>query len=378
MTRPLPRPPKTEAEALLWLQLIRSRRVGPSTFFRLLREHETAEAALAALPGIAAQAGVEDYAPCPAEVAEREYQTGCRAGARLLAIGTHDYPAQLADISDAPPLLWCHGDPAATRRPALAVVGARNASSLGLRMTRSLVGELGKLGFVIVSGAARGIDRAAHETAMQGGTIAVMAGGVDVPYPPEHRDLLRQIATKGLVLSEQPMGLVPQARNFPQRNRLISGLGLALIVIEAAAKSGSLITARDALDQGREVFAVPGHPFDPRAGGTNHLLRDGAILIRNAEDVVEALGPLAGVDRAAIPQPKPASRPTMAIRDKPDPRATEARILSLLSATPTDEDQLIRDLDLPAATVGPILTELEMMGQIHRKPGGLLSRTTPA
>lgn len=382
----LPTPPRSEDEALIWLQLIRSRRVGPSTFYRLLAEYGSADAALSALPDIAAKAGVKDYTPHSEIDTRREYLRGCEAGARLLAIGTPDYPRALARIDGAPPLLWCLGNPRLAARPTLAVVGARNASSLGLRMTRALAGDLAKAGYVIASGAARGIDRAAHEAALQTGTIAVLAGGVDVPYPREHAGLLRDIARQGAVLSEQPPGLVPQARNFPQRNRLISGLSRALIVIEAAAKSGSLITARDALDQGRDVLAVPGHPFDPRAGGTNQLLRDGATLIRGADDVIDALGtapipehhPGVPPDEPTPPAPSPERpRPTASRPAPSDNAAAEARILALLSTSPIEENQLIRDLDLPAAAVGPMLTELEMLGRITRSPGGLLSASAP-
>lgn len=379
-------PPRNEAEALLWLQLIRSRRVGPSTFYRLLGEHGSAEAALTALPDLAAQAGVANYTIHETAMVHREYQRGCELGARLLAIGTAAYPKRLAQIADAPPLIWCLGDVGLAARPALAIVGARNASSLGLRMTRTLSGDLSRDGFVIVSGAARGVDKAAHQAALHAGTIAVMAGGVDVPYPREHASLLAAIREQGLILSEQPIGLVPQARNFPQRNRLISGMSDALLVIEAAAKSGSLITARDALDQGREVLAVPGHPFDPRAGGTNQLLRDGAILIRGAQDVINAIKPMTPQPpdpprRSALPG-HPARGDIVANAQRPKPpqlssEDTAGRILTLLSASPTAEDQLIRDLDLPAATIGPILTELEMMGRITRNPGGLISEAAP-
>ena len=285
-----PLPPTTEDDRVSWLRLLRSSRVGPATFFRLMAEHGHAAAALDALPDVARAAGVDDYRACPAGVAQAELRAAQAIGARMICAGDPVYPPLLAQIPDAPPILWAMGDPAILSRPMLALVGARNASSLGTRMARNLARELAEAGFVIVSGLARGIDTAAHAATLGTGTLAVQAGGVDVLYPAENAALAHDIATTGLRLSEQPMGLVPQARHFPRRNRIISGLAQAVVVIEAAAKSGSLITARCALDQGREVMAVPGHPFDARSSGCNMLIRDGARLIRNAADVIEGLG----------------------------------------------------------------------------------------
>ncbi len=261
------------------------------------------------------------------------------------------------------------------------MVGARNASSLGLRMARRLAEGLGQAGFVVVSGLARGIDAAAHEAALATGTIAVQAGGVDVIYPEENAKLAEDIRATGLRLSEQPMGTAPQTRHFPMRNRLVSGLSRAVIVVEAAARSGSLITARNAADQGREVMAVPGHPFDARAGGCNMLIRDGATLVRGPSDVLEALGAAAGAveDRiaddilngpAAAPLPGPSApqRPLAEVAD------LHSRILARLGPSPLAEDQLIRDLAMPPASLAPALLTLELEGQIQRQPGGLLSR----
>ncbi|MGR3519519.1 MAG: DNA-processing protein DprA, partial [Roseovarius sp.] len=284
-----PLPPTTEDDRVSWLRLLRSRRVGPNTFHRLMADHGSAAAALDALPGIAHAAGVADYRACPTGVAEAELRAGHAAGARLLTFADAAYPAALRDLPDAPPLLWVMGDPAILSRPAIAIVGARNASSLGLRMARALAADLAAQGYPIVSGLARGIDTAAHRASLDDGTIATMAGGVDVIYPAENAELAARIAESGLRLSEQPPGLAPQARHFPVRNRLISGLARAVVVVEAAAKSGSLITARTTLDQGREVMAVPGHPIDARAAGCNMLIRDGTTLVRNATDVIEAL-----------------------------------------------------------------------------------------
>ena len=338
-------PPTKEEDKLSWLRLLRSRRVGPQTFFRLMTESGwDAAAALAALRRVASEAGVANYRPCSREAAEREYQAGLQAGAQLLFYGAPDYPPALAEIDDAPPILWAKGQSALTTGAPIALVGARNASSLGIRMARSLARELGGSGSTIVSGLARGIDTVVHEEALRTGTVAVVAGGVDIVYPRENRDLTERVAETGLIVSEQPPGLQPQARHFPRRNRIISGLSHAVVVVEAALKSGSLITARTALEQGRDVMAVPGHPFDPRAGGSNALIRDGAILVRNADDVLSAIAPIAEPARKAqkartirsrrhtpepteIPSgPPPQAEPEQTIRDRVLSRA-ECRAL---------------------------------------------------
>lgn len=375
-----PLPPTTEDDRVSWLRLLRSRRVGPNTFHRLMADHGSAAAALDALPGIARAAGVADYRACPTGVAEAELRAGHAAGARLLTFADAAYPAALRDLPDAPPLLWAMGDPAILSRPAIAIVGARNASSLGLRMARALAADLAAQGYPIVSGLARGIDTAAHRASLGDGTVATMAGGVDVIYPAENAELAARIAESGLRLSEQPPGLAPQARHFPVRNRLISGLARAVVVVEAAAKSGSLITARTALDQGREVMAVPGHPIDARAAGCNMLIRDGATLVRNAADVIEALPRSPEPSQAEMPlAPAPASAPAPAPAPPPSQRtlrdtaALHRQILSRLGPSPLAEDQLIRDLASPAQTVAPALVTLELDGRITRHPGGLVS-----
>ena len=303
-----PLPPTTEDDRLDWLRLLRSRRVGIATFWRLLADHGSARAALAALPGIARAAGDIDYSPCPEGVVLAEIAAARAAGARSLCAGDRAYPAPLYDMPDAPPFLWTRGDLSLLARPMVALVGARNASSLGLRMAKGLARDLSDQGHVIVSGLARGIDTAAHVAALSGGTVAVLAGGVDMIYPAENAALGDDIARMGLLVSEQPMGLVPQARHFPARNRIISGLARAVVVVEAAAKSGSLITARTALDQGREVMAVPGHPMDARASGCNMLIRDGAVLVRDAADVIELIGAAEARSRPAVTSPFPAAR----------------------------------------------------------------------
>ncbi|WP_414897864.1 DNA-processing protein DprA [Rhodovulum sp. YEN HP10] len=374
-------PPTREDTLVTWLRLIRSRRVGATTFFRLIEDHGTAAAALEALPDIASAAGVKDYTPFPEDLAKAEIARARKLGAVALLHDDPSYPPALRDLADAPPVLWALGRTDLVQRPMVALVGARNASSLGLRMARRLAEGLAASGYVIVSGLARGIDRAAHIAAMETGTVAVQAGGIDMPYPVENTGLAEEIGQKGLRLSEQPPGLAPQARHFPQRNRIVSGLARAVIVVEAASRSGSLITARAALDQGREVLAVPGHPFDARASGCNMLIRDGAVLVRHPEDVLEALGPVPRPDAdspaeappsrmTAIPETPPAARRAA----PPDTAALHARILDRLGPSPLAEDQLIRDLGLPTGTVTSELLTLELDGRIARAPGGLLSR----
>ncbi len=370
-----PLPPPPEGEQFARLRLLRSRRVGISTYKRLLIEHGTAQNALAALPEVARAAGVRGYEICPEGVVRAELRAAHAQGAKLLHIDHPDYPASLAELDDAPPFLWLLGDPALLAKPMIALVGARNASSLGTRMARTLAHELGEAGFVVVSGLARGVDAAAHLASLPYGTIAVQAGGVDIMYPAENTALAEDIAKQGLRLSEQPMGLQPTARYFPKRNRIISGLARATVVVEAAAKSGSLITARDALDQGRDVLAVPGHPFDARASGGNMLIRDGATLVRNAADILEAIGPMQG----DAPQLPLEARPAPTGKVKPRRTLREAAglhlsILQRLGPSPVAEDQLIRDLQLPSSALTLALVELEMDGQVTRSAGGLLSR----
>ena len=357
-----------------WLRLVRSRRVGPVTFYRLIEEHGSVAEALRVLPEIARAAGVENYEVCPVGVVLAEMKQARAAGAVMLRRGEANYPQSLMDMADAPPILWAQGDVGLLARPMVAVVGARSASSLGLRMARRLGESLGAAGLVVVSGLARGVDAEAHGAALMTGTVAVQAGGVDHVYPVENTKLAADILTHGCRLSEQPMGMEPQARHFPMRNRIISGLSRAVVVVEAAAKSGSLITAETALDQGREVLAVPGHPFDARAAGCNRLIRDGATLVRGASDVLEALG-LTAADLAATPRqvgvPSPKAVEPQKFRTI---TALHNQILSRLGPSPVAEDQLIRDLAVPASVVAPALVVLELEGLIERQAGGLLSR----
>jgi DNA processing protein len=425
-----PLPPTTEDSWFSRLRLLRSRRIGPVSFHRLIAEHCSALNALEALPKTANSAGVSGYKMYPESAVLAEVNAAKAAKARLLCFDDPLYPASLAVLSTAPPLLWAIGDLELLARPMIAIVGARNASSLGTRMARSLAADLGAAGYTVVSGLARGVDTAAHLATLKTGTIAVMAGGCDRVYPPENTSLAENIASKGLLLSEAPMGQSPQARHFPKRNRIIAGLSQAVVVVEAAGRSGSLITAREALDLGRDVLAVPGHPFDARAFGCNALIRDGAVLVRNAEDIIAALPPRedllftgslhtgslytgslhlarapAGQSKAASVQQQPASAPpveqkqleqTVAVPtlsdhgdfgpqiDLPPPpparrslqetSALHQQILSRLGPSPTASDLLMRELNVPAQTFSPIITELELDGKIDRFPGGLLAR----
>lgn len=371
-----PTPATTKDDDLVVLRLIRSRRVGPATFYRLLAEHGSAADALRALPQIAAAAGVADYQPCPEAVAAAELEAGRRHGARLIRFDSPHYPQALKDIDGAPPVLWLRGDPSRLTRDPVAVIGARNASSLGLRMARGMAAGLGEAGHSIVAGLARGIDTAAHNAALPSGTVAVMAGGVDIIYPSENAVLAAQIVERGALISEQPPGTQPAARHFPARNRIISGLSRAVVVIEAAHRSGSLITARNALDQGREVMAVPGHPMDARAAGCNMLIRDGALLVRGATDVIDALSQGARPPRATPPAMAPApvtTRLPETARDSGGPVNLEARILSRLGPSPTEENDLIRDLGVSAATASAAILQLELQGRLNRLIGGRLA-----
>lgn len=363
-----------DEDPLDWLRLIRSRRIGAVTFHRLVGEHGSVSGALAALPDVARVAGIDNYAACPVEVARHEIGLGRAAGAVMLRWGEAGYPAAMLDLPDAPPILWAQGDVGLLNRPIVALVGARNASSLGLRMARRLAETLGAAGQVVASGLARGIDAEAHRASLATGTVAVQAGGVDVLYPLENAELAGQIRAQGCLVSEQPMGMDPQTRHFPQRNRIISGLARAVVVVEAATRSGSLITAREALDQGREVLAVPGHPFDARAAGCNQLIRDGATLVRSSSDVLEAIGVARRTEAISVPH-DPLPGPTPARRPLSDTAMVHSLILARLGPSPLAEDQLIRDLAMPPGTLTPALVTLELEGRIQRQAGGLLSRT---
>jgi len=372
----LPRAPRplTDAEKIDWLRLLRSEGVGPVTFFHLVRFYGGAAKALAALPELARRSGRK--APIrvgTAADAERELAAVRRAGAALLGWLEPAYPVPLAAIEDAPPLLTVRGNIAFLSERNIAMVGARNASANGRALAEAIARDLGKAGFVVPSGLARGIDAAAHEGALATGTVAVLAGGIDVCYPPEHRALFDAVAAQGALVAELPPGTEPLARHFPRRNRIISGLAEGVVVIEAALRSGSLITARLAGEQGREVFAVPGSPLDPRCHGSNNLIRQGAALTESAEDVLRALS-----GRRISPAPAMAlAEPDLAPLVPPaEADSDKARTLLIehLSPSPTAVDELVRQTDLPPALVASALLELELAGRIERHPGNRVAR----
>lgn len=357
------------ADRLDALRLARTENVGPVTFRRLLGRFGSATAALHALPELARRGGrTAPIRTCSREAAERELAALEALGARLLVLGEPGYPRALAAIDDAPPLLSAMGDAGLLDRRAVAIVGARNASANGRRLAGELARDLAAAGFAVVSGLARGIDSAAHRGALAGGTVAVVAGGIDVVYPPENEDLQREIAERGALIAELPPGTVPQARHFPRRNRLVSGLSLGTIVVEAAPRSGSLITARLALEQGREVFAVPGSPLDPRCRGTNNLIREGATLVESAADVLQVLD---GMIPVAMPAPEPAvlaEEPTSAEAEDVI-AAARGEVVRQLGPSPVAADDLIRQTGVPAGLVRMVLLELELAGRLERHAG---------
>lgn len=374
----------TDAEKLAQLRLIRTEGIGPVTFRGLLSRFGNALAALEGAIELASKNGRrKPLAPPPKSAAERELERLEHAGGHALFLNDASYPAQLAAIEDAPPVLFAMGRLDLLTSRAVGIVGARNASVSGLKLTRTIAGALADAGITVTSGLARGIDTAAHQASLAHGTIACVAGGLDIYYPPENEALQRQITEQGLVVSEMPMGTRPQARHFPRRNRLISGLSQGVLVIEAALKSGSLITARFAAEQGRDVFAIPGSPLDPRARGGNHLIRDGAILVESAEDILNELPSALHLghtprakyapDSAPVAQmgtpigPIPASPSSGAHTDSSD-------LLGLLSSTPIHMDDVVRLSGASTEQVLAAFLELELAGQITRHAGGRVSR----
>jgi DNA processing protein len=365
----------SDVERLDWLRLIRTENIGPLTFQRLLARFGSAAAALEALPDLARRGGrPQGIRICTRATADREVHAAAAVGARLIASCEPDYPPLLAHIDGAPPIVNLTGDARLFSRATIAIVGTRNMSLNGRRLAESLARDLGAAGMVVVSGLARGIDTAAHRASLASGTVAVVAGGVDIVYPPENRGLQAEIAEHGIVISEMPVGTQPQARHFPRRNRLISGIARGVIVVEGALRSGSLITARFALEQGRDVFAVPGSPLDARARGGNDLLRQGAILTESAEDVLREIGALGGTGK--LPPALPAepfapleepARPTVpADADLASARRTIAEAMSPVPAT---VDEIIRSCQLSPAVVTTVLLEWELAGRLERHSG---------
>ncbi|MBB4797536.1 DNA processing protein [Brevundimonas bullata] len=358
--------PLSDAERFARLRLARTDRVGPVAFSQLLQRFGSAVRAVEALPDLVRRSGRDGYALPAVERVEAELAAGERVGARLILLGDADYPPVLAAVDPPPPVLWTLGDPTLLSRPCIGVVGARIASAGGQRIARGLSQQLGEAGHVVVSGLARGIDAAAHMGALPTGTVAVLGGGVDDIYPSENADLYRQIVEKGCIVSESPVGARAQARDFPRRNRIISGLSRGVIVVEAEIRSGSLITARLANEQGRDVFAVPGSPLDPRSKGPNELLRQGAILCEGLEDVERAFTTL-----RTLREP-PADSPFDGAPDDLDDALIE-QVAALLSPVPTPRDELARALDMPIGVVAAALLELSLAGRASLLPGGLAS-----
>ena len=358
-------------ERIARLRLLRSENVGPITYHQLIARYGTASAALDALPSLARRGGRSTLRIASHREARDELQALKRTGARLIAHDEPAYPECLATLPDAPPLISLIGDEELLGRPCVAMVGARNASGAGVQFARTLAAELAEAGFTVVSGLARGIDTAAHTGALEFATVAVLAGGIDSLYPPENDVLQGRIAAQGLLVAEQKIGTRPKARHFPTRNRLISGLSLGVIVIEAATRSGSLITARCALEQGREVFAVPGSPLDSRCHGSNHLIQDGAVLIQSSGDVTAVLVPM--IEPRQTPKsPVPPVTETPIIGDE-ELANSRHRVTVALGPTPVTVDELLRQCHLTPPVLLTILLELETAGRLHRHPGNRVS-----
>lgn len=358
------------SQRVAWLRLIRTPNVGPQTFRQLIARTGSAGAAIEALPRLAGRAGVGAQVPTAAE-AEDEIAGLDKVGGRLVASSEPDYPPLLAHISGAPPLLSVMGGQRLNLARTVAIVGARNASAAGKRMTEILARGLGDAGFTIVSGLARGIDAAAHAASLETGTIAVLAGGMDHIYPDENIPLSRSIVDRGgMLVTEMPLGWQPRAQDFPRRNRLVSGASLGVVVVEAAKRSGSLITARLALEQNREVFAVPGSPLDQRSEGANHLIQQGARLITNADDIIDALGHF-DPSRSVLLEPDWA--PETSFDDAPPNDGDRARLLEALSVTPTSVDTLVTASGLGVSAIQTMLLELDLAGRIEWSAGQLVA-----
>jgi DNA processing protein len=361
----------SERQRLDWLRLIRSDNIGPRTFRSLLNHFGGARAALEALPDLARRGGATQAGRiATAEDAEREIAAARRIGVSFVALGEPEYPPDLAAIPDPPPLLAVRGAIDVLARPTVALVGSRNASGVGLKFAQMLARGLGEAGLVIASGLARGIDAAAHRASLATGTVAVLAGGHDRIYPSEHADLLADLLPTGAAVSEMPMGWEPRARDFPRRNRLISGLSSGVVIVEAARRSGSLITARMALEQGREVFAVPGSPLDPRSEGTNGLIKQGAALVTEPDDVLSVLAPILKRSRQPVVTEPENDMDDMLGEPAQDERS---RILELLGPSAIRLDDLVRLAGASPGVVRMVLLELELAGRLERHGNGLVS-----
>lgn len=420
---PLPVAPLDDAQRLACLRLIRSENVGPVTFRQLINHYGGAEQALEALPAIAKRGGRKAIRICPRDTAEAELEAAEKAGAIPVFTIEPGYPKRIALLDVPPPMLYVKGRPELLNMPSLAIVGARQATSAGHRIAHTFAAELGRAGLVIVSGLARGIDGAAHAASLDTGTMAVVAGGVDVIYPPEHQNLHARIAKEGCIISEMPCGFQPRAKDFPRRNRLISAAALGVLVVEAARRSGTLSTARLAAEQGRAVFAVPGHPLDPRAEGTNALLKTGATIATEPDDVLSVLAPMTASAHGTFNEPAPpplrrasssnpatshVSRSAQESRRSPEPECPEdpnasasitpqaqsdvtdeqaqsdltdeqaqTLVAGQLSPAPVDVDDLVRSTGLPARMVRTALMILDIQGAIERHGANMVSLRTP-
>ncbi|MES2906265.1 MAG: DNA-processing protein DprA [Pseudomonadota bacterium] len=366
----------SDRQRLAWLRLIRSENVGPVTFRTLINRFGGAEEALDAMPQLSKRGGARDIRVSSHEDAEQELDAIMQAGAQLVAMGEPGYPRLLRYIDTAPPLLTILGQPLLQDSKCVAIVGSRNASAAGRRMTREIATALGNAGYVVVSGLARGIDAAAHEASLNTGTVAVLAGGINRIYPPENEALLGEISKTGCGLSEMPFNWQATAREFPRRNRIVSGMSIATVVIEAAEKSGSLITARLANEQGREVFALPGSPLDPRASGTNRLIKQGAAMVTDASDILDAL--------AAMPDQPPKLMLASAQEEDlfpfygefAEPAQDErTRIIEALGPSPVFIDTLIRETGIAPAQVHAVLLELQLAGKLEHQGGQRVALT---
>ena len=364
-------PRLSDRQRLSWLRLIRTPNVGPSTFRDLINRFGSAEAAIEALPELALSGGLTRSPRIPPVAeAEAELEAAAAAGARFVAVGEPDYPPVLRNMDYPPPLLAMRGTAEVFSLPPVAIVGARNASLAGIKMARMLASDLGREGYGVISGLARGIDTAAHEGSLATGTVAVLAGGLDQPYPAENIELCNAIAERGAVVSEMPFGWEPRAQDFPRRNRIIAGLSLGLVVVEAAKRSGSLISARLAGEMGRLVFAVPGSPLDPRAAGANGLLKDGATLVTEVGDVTTAIAPLIGRSES---QAESLDEPPDFTAAAPADDSDRRRVVEALGPTPVSVDDLIHHTRLHPAQVFMILLELDLAGRLERHPGNHVS-----
>ena len=371
---PLPVAELGTAERLACVRLIRSENVGPVTFRALINHFGGAQAALAAVPELSRRGGrARPIRLCPADKAEAELERAEQAGAVPLFTIEPGYPAALAVTDAPPPLLYVKGDAALLDRPIVSIVGSRQCSAAGTKLARVFAKELGRAGYVVASGLARGIDAVAHEAALESGTIAVVAGGIDVVYPPEHDVLQRTIGEQGCLITEMPPAFVPRGKDFPRRNRIISGISFGVLVVEAARRSGTLVTARLAAEQGREVFAIPGHPLDPRAEGTNRLLKSGATLVTEPDDLLSALAPLTGAYPTTSYEEAEAEQTAEPAPYAPLSDSDRDRVIAALGTAPIDIDSLVRGTGLEIRQVQVTLIELALAGRIERHGSGFVS-----